>query len=194
MNTLCKTNNSTGGLPATPMTRLKVVWNRLSEKRQKQWRDRFDTRRDLAGLRRALKREFGTALGCDTQLIRFRKWIVDQDDREDRAERLWAVECRIREAHPDWTLDEVRAEVLRQCYYETLASGNYTLGLKTIAVEIRVKMYELAREKYQFDAIQACLASLPELKAISNNPKLTPEEKAKGVQEILFPNGKIPSY
>ena len=46
---------------------------------------------------------------------------------------------------------------------------------------------ELAKDKFEFDAAQACLARLPELKAVSDAPKLSADEKAKAIQSILFP-------
>ncbi|MEI8289814.1 MAG: hypothetical protein WCH99_10100 [Verrucomicrobiota bacterium] len=45
----------------------------------------------------------------------------------------------------------------------------------------------LAEEKFQFDAATACLAKLPELKAVSDAPKLSEEQKRLAIQQILFP-------
>lgn len=45
----------------------------------------------------------------------------------------------------------------------------------------------LAEAKFHFDAAKKCLEKLPELKEVSNRPRLTDEEKAKAIQQILFP-------
>lgn len=54
-------------------------------------------------------------------------------------------------------------------------------------LELAGKEFSLAKDKFEFDAAQACLAKLPELKAVSDAPKLTADEKAKAIQQILFP-------
>jgi hypothetical protein len=49
------------------------------------------------------------------------------------------------------------------------------------------KNLDLAREKYEFDASTACLKKLPTLQRISNQPKMSEEEKRRAIQDILFP-------
>ena len=44
----------------------------------------------------------------------------------------------------------------------------------------------LKRAKFEFDATEACLAKLPELKEVSNG-KMSEEEKTRAIQAILFP-------
>jgi hypothetical protein len=44
----------------------------------------------------------------------------------------------------------------------------------------------LDREKWQFDAAEACQAELPELKAISGNPALSQKEKLRQIRLRLF--------
>jgi hypothetical protein len=47
----------------------------------------------------------------------------------------------------------------------------------------------LAESKFQWDAAEACLEKLPDLKAVSEKPKLTLSEKNAAIQQILF--GKV---
>ena len=42
--------------------------------------------------------------------------------------------------------------------------------------------------KFEFDASKECLKRLPELKAISDQPKLSLEEKQAAIRKILFPS------
>ena len=66
-----------------------------------------------------------------------------------------------------------------------------TIALKPILEAEKQKIsrasLELERAKFEFDAAHACLAKLPELLSVSKAPKLTDDEKAKAVQQILFP-------
>jgi hypothetical protein len=52
------------------------------------------------------------------------------------------------------------------------------------------QVFNLAREKYEFDAATACLKKLPELKRVSKKPKMTEAQKTRAIQKILFPWGK----
>lgn len=56
------------------------------------------------------------------------------------------------------------------------------------AAEARLReKAKLDREKFEFDASAECLKRLPDLKAVSDAPRLTPEEKQAAIREILFP-------
>jgi hypothetical protein len=48
------------------------------------------------------------------------------------------------------------------------------------------KRHALAREKWEFDASEACLKQLPELKVISDEPQLSFKEKIRQIRLKLF--------
>ena len=48
------------------------------------------------------------------------------------------------------------------------------------------KRYAITREKWEFEASEACLKQLPELKAISNQPGLSFKEKLRQIRLKLF--------
>lgn len=69
-----------------------------------------------------------------------------------------------------------------------LANTLFKSALDYLKEEGKTEDRQLARQKFEFDAATACLAKLPELKAVSDKPKLSPEEKARAIQQILFPH------
>lgn len=181
-----KPTGTGSGQPETPMGQMKVVWKRLSEEARDYWQEQFSSSRKLSELRAELATKFKIQFKADARLSEFKNWVFDQDRRDAQAERMQENERRLISQHPDWSLDRVREEVLRQSYFETLASGDFKLGLKTVKADQNERILDLDRQKFEFDAAKACLAKLPELKAISEKPKLSEEEKTKAIQQILF--------
>lgn len=172
------------------MQQMKAAWKKMPEDEQNYWRERLGSTRMLADTAEEILEKLKIKLNPKYELTHLRIWIADQDARIAQAERMQENEVRLRDQHPDWSVDRVRREVFRQAYYETLASGDYKLGLSAAKVELSEKNWELRREKHEFDASTACLKKLPELKLISNNPKLTDREKINQIRRKLF--GELP--
>ncbi len=55
----------------------------------------------------------------------------------------------------------------------------------------RREMTQLHRDKYEFDAVEACMAKLPDLQYVRSNRKLTEEEKQAAIHRILFPEEQL---
>jgi phosphoglycolate phosphatase-like HAD superfamily hydrolase len=199
------------GKPETAMQKLKAVWLRLPEPTQDYWREQFSSSRKQADLRAEIAKKLSVTLPTDSKLTKFRSWLEDQDARDAQAERMEENTRRIQKQHPDWTLDQVREEVLRQSYFETLATGNFGLGLKTVRADQnertgkfkaelekeKLKLaqqaearaqeeFKLAREKFEFDGAKAALAHLPKLKAIASNKSLSEADKVNATRQLLF--------
>jgi hypothetical protein len=170
-------------------TRWKLLWLRLDETTQDYWRDQFASARTQKSIREEIKAKHEVNLTRNSQLSRICKWVKEQDERTARAERMQENERRLREQHPDWTLDQLREEVLRMAYCETLAFGDFKLGLSTARIDLSEKSLELHREKFEFEAAKACMEKLPELKYISTNPQLSDTQKIDQIRLKLF--GKI---
>lgn len=56
--------------------------------------------------------------------------------------------------------------------------------------QLRTGLLKLNRDKFEFDAAKACLAMLPELKAIAVNKSLSETQKVENIRLKLF--GKVP--
>jgi len=169
------------------MAKLKELWtNIFTEADREHWRKKFATGTNQKAKRQELLAQFGINLDCDNQLTYFRSWEQDQVKRQQTAERLQANEDQIKQQHPDWTVDQVRDEVIRQAYFEALARADFGLGLTAIRAHTQVKRYLLDRDKFEFDETQKCNERLPELRAIQRDPNLSDEEKMRRIRFQLF--------
>lgn len=145
------------------MQKLKAAWARLPEATQEYWREQFGSQRTQADIRSEMARKLGLKLPSDARLTQFRAWLTDQDLRDRQAERMEENTRRIQTEHPDWTLDQVREEVLRQSYFETLATGDFKTGLKTISAHAKVESLKFDQEKFKEGLRSKLEAGLAEL-------------------------------
>jgi hypothetical protein len=60
------------------------------------------------------------------------------------------------------------------------------LALKAQDQELKAQTVRLQRDKFEFDAAEACLAKLPELRAIAGDTKLDQDAKLKQIRLKLF--------
>lgn len=139
--------------PESELTKLKAVWRGLSDDARSYWSELFVSVTSQAEIRKQLLARLKINLRFDKQLNQFRSWVTDQEKRDNQAERLVENESRLQTEHPDWSLEQIRDEVLKQSYLETLSSGDFDLGMKTIRSDVRVKALALAREKFEVDSI-----------------------------------------
>lgn len=181
-----KLKATAAGQPDSELTKLKAIWRRLPDDARAYWSSQFASQVSQAKTRAELLTKFKVNLRFDKQLNQFRDWAEDQEQRDARAERMQENERRLKEAHPDWTLEEVRAEVLRQSYLETLATGNFKLGLAARKSDLVEQALKFDQEKFRFDAVAACRKQLPALKAIESNKSFSEAEKTQMFMEKLF--------
>ena len=186
MSASTKPRGTNSGKPETALAQLKAVWLRLPEATQDYWREQFCSSRKQSDLRAEIAKKLSVKLPADSKLTYFRDWLDDQDARDKQSERMAENERRIKSEHPNWTLDQVREETLKQSYFEALATGDFKMGLKTVTADVKAKSVTLDREKFEFDASKACLAQLPKLKAISTNKTLSEADKVNQTRQLLF--------
>lgn len=180
-----KIKGTASGRPETAMERFKAAWKKLSEPSQAYWREQLSSQRTQADLRREIKAKLKVELPADNYLTRFRSWLDAEDQRGVMAEK---IEQRKKELLAGgMTLEEAQEVLLVEAAAYSTAARDFKLGLKTSREITTMKAGALDRQKFEFDAARACLAKLPELKAVSDKPKLSDEEKAKAIQQILFP-------
>ena len=172
-----------------PMTRLKETWLRLEEAARDYWRAQLNSRRTFKSISHEMNTKLGLQLSHEAQLSRFRKWVADQDERDAERDRMDDDERRLHKEFGNASLDQIREKVLRRSYARTIAQGDFKLGLSTIRLDQNEKTIQLNYEKFTFDASKACFKKLPELKVISNNPKLSDTQKIDLIRLKLF--GKI---
>lgn len=175
--------------PVPELTKLKLLWrDSLDAPRRDFWRSQFSGTATQAQLRALLQREHSIKLTRDNQLTEFRQWVEAQDAMDAEAERQVEEETRLRNEHPDWDAERLRSEVIAASMRRALVSGDFGgLGLKAVRAGQHEKVIALDRAKFEFDAARACLAKLPELQEVRSRPRLSDDEKAAAIQQILFP-------
>ena len=172
MSASTKPRGTNSGKPETALAQLKAVWLRLPEATQDYWREQFCSSRKQSDLRAEIAKKLSVKLPADSKLTYFRDWLDDQDARDKQAERMAENERRIKSEHPDWTLDQVREETLKQSYFEALATGDFKMGLKTVTADVKAKSVTLDQEKFKEGLrtkLETALASLAE--HIKGNPQ-----------------------
>jgi hypothetical protein len=170
---------------------LKERWHKFPEDKKDEWGEKFEEdKRAPRRLQKFLIEETGVLLE-GYPLSGFCFWVRTQHGRRLRQKRMLENESLIQKKHPDWTLDQIRDEVLRRAYSETLANDNFTLGMQVIRTHITIKRFLLDLEKFKFDAVALCRTELPALKAIEASKGLTEAQKTQRWIEKLF--GKPPA-
>jgi hypothetical protein len=136
-------------------------------------------------LRAELAKKLSVRLPSDSKLTKFRAWLEEQDQLDLMAGKIEERKARLLAG--GMTLEQAQDVLLAEASAYSVAARDFKLGVKVSSEITKSKTALLDREKFEFDAAAACLAKLPELKVISDAPKLTPDEKKKAIQQILFP-------
>lgn len=135
---------------------------------------------------------------CSSQVLsKFYSWQVAQEELEDANDLVSSYEEFCRRQNPEWSQEKVRESAIAVFMASTAAKRDLE-GFATIAKldldqkkEARSdRQLNLEREKFEFNAAEACLKQLPELKAISSNKTLTESQKVEQIRLKLF--GKVP--
>jgi len=166
------------------VNQLKYLWReKLSDDQKDFWREQFGSELTQAQLRKLLFTHVSVELKYDMQLTRFRRWVIKQDQRLEQAEHMLENQTAIEKEHPDWTKDHVRDEVIKAAYYETLASGDFALGLKTIRQDLNIQKNVMDRDKLEF--LKSKAKKSDAAKEVTVNRILTPEEKMAEYRRIF---------
>jgi hypothetical protein len=97
-------------------------------------------------------------------------------------------------------IESALKKMLAQLAFEMSVSGKAVdpetfvaisgLVLKAQEQELKKQAIELQRDRFEFDAAEACLKKLPELKSIAANGSLDQHAKLRAIREKLF--GEVP--
>lgn len=154
------------GQPDSELTKLKALWrDTLSESARDYWRQLFASLATQPEIRKQISAKLKINLTANKQLTNFCAWLTREEEREKRAELQFEAEenlkrmilARVREEHPEWTetqvasvaLEEARKLVLIGSYAETLATGQFNLGLATAQVELRAAAAQEEKQRYR---------------------------------------------
>jgi hypothetical protein len=199
--------------PQSELARLKVLWrDQLTETERDSWRALWAGDTSPADSRELLHLETGIQLTDDEQITRFRKWDAEEVSRQAEAERMAADEKFFSEHFGSaLTKEQVRDMVLAAAYRRSLLTGDFAESRATLKLDLEQEtaqlraaseqtklelkreaearmqaQFKLSREKFEFDAAEACLKALPALRAIAGDPTLTMTDKIQAIRQKLF--------
>jgi hypothetical protein len=144
-----KLRGQTGSAPKSELTRFKELWrDTFTDSQREYWRAQFVSQTPTKDTRESLRIKFNINLTTDDQIVRFRKWeeqeqqrlaeaeqmasdeefFLPQTETEVRAEMAGRPEKEILEA----IAERLRLKVLNAANYRALATGNFDLGLSAV--------------------------------------------------------------
>jgi hypothetical protein len=185
-----KPRGTDSGKAEAPLAQLKDLWRRSPETVRDYWREQLSSSRKLSEIRAEILTKLKIKLSSDGKLSTFRDWMIEQDLRDAETERQLEDHQQLEKQNPNWTLDQVREEVLTRSYMRSLAQGDFKLGLATSREHTRKQIVALEREKFEFDASKAALKIWPSIRQISSDKAMSESDKVLAVRQKLF--GVIP--
>jgi hypothetical protein len=166
------------------LTRFKRLWLEPSfESSREFWREQFSSEQKQAEIRALLKKRVSINLQWNRQLTEFTQWLERQDQLEQEESAKLQDQAEIEKKFgADWTLDQVREEVLRRSYARAIATGDFASGRKTIVQDLNVK--KVALDERKLALLEKKAAAFDQAKEVIES-KLSPEEQKKRLKEIL---------
>ncbi len=164
------------------MTKLKALWLKLAPEQRAYWQELFLSQETQRNIRDQLRATFAVNLESDGQLNVFRDWELDQRERDLEAERQQEDERRFLLEHPEWSLDEARAAVLKKAYMRAAVRGDFKLGLAVVKQELGFQALLLDREKVELLKRKAAQADSTE--RVLGERTMTIEEREQAIKEI----------
>lgn len=133
--------------PHSEMTKLKLLWrDSLPESEQNYWRAQFESPLPQAVLRQELQARYHINLQHDNQLNRFRAWVQDLDAQIEEARAMAADQAELEQQ--GLTGEQLRDELLNRMKRRALVHGDFQLGLRAIAADIKSETLLLGMKKF----------------------------------------------
>lgn len=168
------------------LTKLKVLWrDSLSEDAKEYWRSLFLSA-DVTQpqIRSQILTKLQINLRWDSQLNAFRQWELEQRESDLEAERQEEDERRLTEQFgSEWTLDQLREEVLKRSYARAVKEGDWASGRKTIVQDLNVKKVQLDERKLVL--LEKKAAAFDAAKGVMENKELSEEQRAARMREVF---------
>jgi hypothetical protein len=130
------------------ITRFKEMWrDSLSPEARAFWLQLFCSSATQAECRRQVLIRLKIKLTDDENIAAMRDFDAQLRAEEAEAVAQACEEKRCLEEHPDWSKEQVREDVLRKAYFRSRARGDFTLGLKTVAADVKLESLQLDARK-----------------------------------------------
>ena len=164
------------------MGKLKALWLTWPVERRREWIGRFEGLTSNTENAKALLEETGYLIKSDSAMVDFRQWAQRQDRRDTEAERQKEDADAITRAHPEWTEQQLREEVIRLSLHRAICDGDFgDLGMKAIAAGQREKTLSLERDKFEAMERRAKQADATE---DTLRQSMSDAERAQRIKEI----------
>lgn len=129
--------------PNSEMTKLKKLWAKSwSEEERDYWREQFASPRSNPELRQELETKYNIKLPHDTQLVRFKHWVAQEDARKAAAEKARANAAALKSE--GLTGAKLRDELLKRMKEEALADGNFKLGADAVKLDLATERISIS--------------------------------------------------
>jgi hypothetical protein len=127
--------------------------------------------------------------GCKTSrssLSEFLSWYALRAQMQKNESTVETLLADLSKSNPDWTPDQIQAA--GQSFFTALALQQQDPKQWHLIQQTNLKREQLSldKNKFEFDAAKACLAKLPQLKAISTNKELSDDQKLEQARLALF--------
>ena len=166
------------------VTKLKGLWLTLSDDARSYWQELFVSPTSQAEIRKLLLAQLKVNLRFDKQLNQFRDWELEQRARDVEAERQLDDERELKSQFgEDWSLDQIREEVLRRSYARALQTGDFAAGRKTIVQDLNVKKVALDERKLLL--LEKKAAAFDQAKEVLGNKDLGEDEKRQRMLQLF---------
>jgi len=170
--------------PDSEITKLKVLWrDSLAEDAKAFWQELFVSASTQAAIRSELQKKLKVNLRFDKQLNAFRDWELEQRQLDLESERQLEDERRLKAEFGEWTLDQIREEVLKRSYARAMATGDFASGRKTIVQDLNVK--KVAQDERKLVILEKKAAAFDQAKDVLGDKKLTDDQKRQRMLQLF---------
>jgi hypothetical protein len=141
---------------------------------------------DCPTARARILERLGIQLGSDAAYSDFCQWQFRQA-RWDHLDRIAEQdEEAIANEYPGISREKLRDATIKRLYALADLEDDAKLALKVVKTDQTEETARLDREKFQWDAADACRRLAPQIKAVSENTALTTEQQVTEIERLLF--------
>ena len=172
--------------PQSDMSRLKLLWrDSLAEPERDYWRNQFESTIPQAKLRQELQTRYHIHLRRDNQLNRFRAWVQELDAQREEVRLQAADQAELEQQ--GLTGEQLREELLNRMKRRALSRGDFQLGLKAVAADLKSDALHLDMKKFTFRlrtklSHDPALANRPGTETVSPSPAGAGEGRGEGAR------------
>lgn len=162
------------GGTGSELTKLKALWQDLSDDARAFWWEQFSGTATQAQLRAQIQTKLKINLRFDRQLTEFRQWAEIQEEEYQLASTI--EERKTKLLKDGMTLEQAQEVLLLEASAHVRAKRDYKLGMRVSAqISDSRRLRVLEKKAAAFDAAKGLL----------ENKELTEDQRAKRMREVF---------